>query len=206
MTEVKLIGLLLIFGTSLALWWIFLPEISKRRASTEPRPPLFLWGGWGVILLLCLVYGWWINGTAPATVSLPPQVSSTNQSGGITAHTVNIDKFITMEASPNPHVKSAPPIRVNVQTGDGYETVFPFTIESPHSVGYFRVEVCGSTVQKINLEPEQMSAAMQTSSRKGKNGCPFHSIMGAYGTFKLSVLTSDPISPANKITIRPIIE
>lgn len=73
MTGSKLLGLVMMFLSLESLWWLL-----------EPTLAIFWWGSIA-ILFLCGLYGWWI--CEPVLATIPsPQVSSTNQSGGITGN------------------------------------------------------------------------------------------------------------------------
>jgi len=105
MTESKLIGFLLILISSLLLWWILLPDVKEKFEAAKQWPRLFLWGGWGVILLFCGLYGWWISGDTPIATR-PPQVSSTNQSGGVTGNDNTVtNNIITGPTNTKPQIE-----------------------------------------------------------------------------------------------------
>jgi hypothetical protein len=85
MTESKLMGLALIVFSLGWLWWLFLPLIANKYFIPGESYATWLGGGWIVALLIGVIYGWQIYGPTPAPIS-SPQISSTNQSGGVTAN------------------------------------------------------------------------------------------------------------------------
>jgi hypothetical protein len=202
MTESKLVGVFLIAGSLAWIWWFILPEIMKGLEATQQRPPVWLATGWVVIGVVCSLYGIWIGHSVPVQA----QVSSTNQSGGITAHTVNIDKFITVAPMAKLQMKLGDIIQNNKKTEEGYETVIPLTILSPYPVGGLTVVARGETVKRVGLLLMRTGGIMGYETGTQKDGSPYARVSNVSGTLRLIIVSSQPLGPKNTVTIDPQIE
>lgn len=112
-------------------------------------------------------------------------VISINQSGGITAGTVNIQAGV-----PEPKVK-AQELVANEPCDGGYKTEFLLTIETQVAVPNFFLQVNAPTIRSMETTPQRAGVADfgNTGTRKG---LAFTNIQSAYGSYRVTVITNEP--------------
>lgn len=125
----------------------------------------------------------------------PPQVSSTNQSGGITTGSIGTLNIYPVAPTVKPHVTLGEPIQFNEQTGEGYQTIVDLTVVSPHPVGNLRLTVLEENIKKFNLGRCNYSTSVCTGEGDPgeRDGYPSLNIQNAYGTLTLTLVTAEPI-------------
>ncbi len=119
-------------------------------------------------------------------VSDKPNVSVTshNQSGGITAGTVNIN------AAPEPKL-NAQVLLENQQSGSEFLSRYALTIDSPYPPANLYIVVSAPTIKRIDLVPQR--SGMVIGGHSGvRPGMAFTNLQNPYGLLHLNVITSQP--------------
>lgn len=111
-------------------------------------------------------------------------VISINQSGGITAHTVNIN------ATPAPTL-NAQPLFLNQPCGSEYHSRVALTIQSPYPPGNLYVAVSAPSVKSINLMPDRTGIVMFGHCGT-RQGMAFANLQSPYGLIHLDIITGKP--------------
>ena len=111
-------------------------------------------------------------------------VISINQSGGITAHTVNVS------AAPAPTLH-AKPVSLNQVHESEYHSRIALTVESPYPPANLYIVVSAPSVKSINLMPQRTGIVMMGHSGT-REGWAFTNLQSPYGLIHLDIITSQP--------------
>ena len=118
------------------------------------------------------------------TIITPNSVISIDQKGGITAHTVNINKF------PEPKFDMKL-ISANVPQNDLFETKALLTIESKTALKNLYLEAKAPSITNLEVIPQRTGMSMSGHSGK-RNGFAFTNILDAWGQYMLIILSQKP--------------
>lgn len=113
------------------------------------------------------------------------QVTSFNQSGGITAQNVTISN------TPPPTLQVTKEVLLNQPQNGKYLTRVEFTLVTPYPIGNLYLEARAQTVEEIDCLPMRTGGWMTGHSGK-RDGFAFTNIPNAYGNYQLDVITSQP--------------
>jgi len=111
-------------------------------------------------------------------------ITSHNQSGGVTAHTVNIN------AAPEPKV-NADPIFLNQPHVGEYRHRIALTVESPYPPGNLFIAVHAPSIRSMDLRP-QRSGLVMLGHCGNREGMSFANLQQPYGLIHLDVVTAQP--------------
>ncbi len=111
-------------------------------------------------------------------------VTSVNQSGGITAGTVNVN------ATPEPQLHMRE-IYANKSEGSRYLTRIEITVESPYPPGNLFVGVRAPSVISMDLSP-QRSGAVIKGHCGSRDGFAFANLQSPYGRIHLDIVSGAP--------------
>ena len=112
------------------------------------------------------------------------QVTSFNQSGGITAQNVTISN------TPPPTLQVTKEVLLNEPQNGKYLTRVEFTIVTPYPIGNLYLEARAQTVEEIDCLP--MRTGWMTGHSGKRDGLAFTNIPNAYGNYQLDIITSQP--------------
>ena len=109
---------------------------------------------------------------------------SQNQSGGITAGTVNIN------AAPEPELESSV-VFENRPVAEGYHTRAELVVDSPYPPANLRLIVHAPTILRIQLRPQRTGVAMYGHSGL-RPGLAFTNLKQPEGRLSLDIFTREP--------------
>jgi hypothetical protein len=111
-------------------------------------------------------------------------ITSYNQSGGITAHTVNLN------AAPEPTVNMQP-LFSNQSTNGEYHSRMALVVESPYPAGNLFIAVRAPSVRRIELRPQRTGMVMMGHCGN-RDGMSFANLQQPFGLIHLDVFAGAP--------------
>ena len=115
------------------------------------------------------------------------EVTSYNQSGGITAQNVIINN-ISKTLSPELQAKV---IYLNQPSEGKYRTRVEFSLNSIYPIGNLYLEVWAGTVEEIDCMPMRTGVWQEGHSGK-RDGYAFTNMMNVFGNYELHIVTTQP--------------
>lgn len=112
-------------------------------------------------------------------------VVSKDQSGGITAHTVNINNLEIPE--PKIYIKQ---LSSNIDTSNGYQSEFILSIDSKVVLSNLYIQANANNIIGMDIAPQYNTMLMSGHSGK-REEYVFDNIQNAYGDYKITIFTKE---------------
>jgi len=113
------------------------------------------------------------------------EVTSYNQSGGITAQNVTINNISKI---PSPTLQGKV-IYLNQPNEGKFRTRIELSLISPYPVGNLYIEVRAQTIEEMDCMPMRAGGWMEGMSGK-RDGYAFTNLQNAFGNYEVHVITS----------------
>lgn len=114
-------------------------------------------------------------------------VTSHNQSGGITAHTVHVN------AAPEPTLHTKALFANRLENGE-YHTQLALRVDSPYPPSNLFIAVHAHTIRRIDLQP-QRSGMVMMGHCGNREGMSFANLQQPFGVIHLDIYTGAPEQP-----------